>query len=264
MFLERINQSDSTKIYFEHHFLSNEFPTITLVNGHTRTSKDFRLMIKALNTANINVVTLDNRGAGQTTNLSSFTISDMAEDVIEIWNHLEIDKSHLLGISMGGMIAQYISSNLSTRVQSLVLISTASGNHRINSNDGWGETYEEILDKMKGYVSSQFFTKNKLLVEAMAKQTHKAVVAGEFLEGADAQRKALSGFNAKLDLEPTDVPTLIIHGSEDQIISSEAADELRKSIANSELKIYEDAGHLLLAEAPKRLYQDIIDFVKQA
>ncbi len=91
-YLER----DNAKIYYE--VWGDSGPWVTLVNGHTRTMRDFRAMGYYLNERGWRALAIDNRGSGRTESPLDFTIDMMADDIEALWNELDIDESHLLGI----------------------------------------------------------------------------------------------------------------------------------------------------------------------
>ena len=250
------------RIYYEYTTASGSQTMITLINGHTRSSSDFRMMTKTLVAAGISVLSFDNRGAGLTESQAAFSIDDMAGDVLALWAELGITRSHVLGISMGGMIGQKLAKQCSDQLESLILVSTAAGQNYIKSDDGWGETYQQTFAKMKTYVSAEFAKRNKILVEAMAKQIFKSIESGEFAAKAAAQRSALQDIDLSETAVAIDADCLIIHGSDDQIIPVAAATDLAEKIPNASLRIIDGAGHLLLAEAPKKLYQIVIEFIE--
>jgi pimeloyl-ACP methyl ester carboxylesterase len=141
-------------------------------------------------------------------------------------------------------------------------VSTGAGQQDINpiSSGAWGNTIEEVTARMSHYFTEAFAGRNKLLIEAMNKQILLAIQNDSYEQKAQEQRTAIRGINNQALLERIKCPTLIIHGSEDQIIRVEAAHNLNVSIPNAELKIIEGAGHLLLAEDSKTLAKSIVDF----
>ena len=248
----------NAQLYYETNGESG--PWITLVNGHTRSSKDFRLLARNLVEAGFQCLTFDNRGSGQTKTVAPYTYTDMVQDVYALWDKFGIKKSFVVGISMGGMIAEIIASERD--ISGLVLISTGSGQPDLNplGSAPWGSNLEEVSARMAHYFTEGFASRNKLLVDAMNKQILLAIQNDGFEERARDQRAAIAGINNQTLLERIKCPTLIIHGSEDQIIKVDAAHNLNVSIPNAELRIIEGAGHLLLAEDSKTLAKSIVDF----
>jgi 3-oxoadipate enol-lactonase len=240
-------------------------PCVTLINGHTRSSSDFRMMARNLGEAGFSALLIDNRGAGKSEVTQPFTIKDMWDDIIAIWDELGLNTSHLLGISMGGFIAQGLAIAHAARVGRLILISTASEEKFINSTGpGWSVETGKIEEKLSAYFAPGFVDRNPLLISTMVAQIRQAAVSGKFLERANLQRDAMRGASLTAKLGEIKAKTLIIHGDLDQVIPVAAAKVLQASIPGAEVKILQNTGHLLLAEAPKELYRLVIDYLGQA
>ena len=239
-------------------------PWITLVNGHTRSHKDFRNMVKILTKKNFRCLTLDNRGSGETNVTAPFTFDDMVLDVVSLWDELNIDKTHLLGISMGGMICQRLAAEASHVIRSLTLISTTASSEWISGigDESWGDSLDTVMSKLSHYFASSFLQKNKLLVQAMAKNILKNIQEGNFAEGAKFQRLAIENIDVSANARMIKCPTYIIHGLEDEIIEPRAASELDDLIDNTTLDLLDGMGHLLLAEYNKKLYDNVLNFIQ--
>ena len=236
---------------------------ITLINGHNRSLSDFRFCGRYLNQRGWRVLALDNRGAGNTLTGRPFTFAEMVSDVIAIWDAEGIIRTRLLGVSMGGFIAQSVAALAGSRVAKLVLVSTASNPSEIRRDDApWLSDPDAVLSKLLPYFAEPFAARNALLLKSMAKQIAKGVAEGDFAKFSEWQRQAIA------DLELTElagtirVPTLIVHGQDDQIIPVQAAYELASSIRGSHLEVFADTGHLLLAERPRELYHLIGEFFR--
>ncbi len=254
-----LSLTDDTEIFYQTY--GEGGPWITLINGHTRSHSDFRAFSKFLSQQNFRILTFDNRGSGSTkySTINSFDV--FIDDVLALWNHLAITKSHVLGISMGGMIAQKLAAQTQL-IQSLVLVSTTSHSKWIFPQEpGWGHTMDDVTEKLNLYFAPQFVEKNKILIQAMAKQIYKAIVDGSFAQGARDQRKVQNNIDLTSSLSHIQCPTLIIHGKNDQIIDCGAASELHAKIKDSQLDLVPNVGHLLLAEYSRKLYERILSFI---
>ena len=86
-------EQSETKIHYER--FGEKGPWVTLVNGYTRSGADFKFLAKFLVSHGHQVLVLDNRGCGKTQCDAGFTLKDMAEDIIAIWQQENIDKSVL-------------------------------------------------------------------------------------------------------------------------------------------------------------------------
>ena len=244
---------------------SESAPWISLINGHTRSRHDFRLIAKHLVNAGFRVVSLDNRGSGQSISESDFSLQDMAEDWVQLWDEIGVGTTHLAGISMGGLIARILASVASERIESLSLISTMPGPEYLSfpRSSGWPETQEGVSEILKTYFAKDYFKKNQILIQAMAKTISKAVKEEYFNEKAAGQREAVRHF--KPEQFPVDqfrARTQVIYGDEDQIISGQTANDLVSLFKGADKIEFKGAGHLLLGEKPRELLDVLVTFCK--
>jgi 3-oxoadipate enol-lactonase len=231
-------------------------PWATLVNGHTRPLNDFRMLGRHLQEQGFRILALDNRGAGETVVDTAFTLADMVDDVVALWDEVGAATTCLLGVSMGGFIAQQLALQHPRRVERLALVSTAASQAWISKDDTpWSTEVEAVLAKLTPYFTDAFRERNPMLVRSMAKQIAKNVEGGDFSGRAAQQKEAARGFDLRPRLSQLRCPTLIVHGAEDRVIPVEAARELARLVPTSRLEILAAAGHLLLAEKPRELYE---------
>lgn len=251
---------DDVEIFYE--ILGTDGPWLTLINGHTRSSRDFRLLAGNLSKQGTRCLLFDNRGAGETKNSPDFTLHDIADDVLHLWDQLGIDRSVVIGLSMGGLVSQILAHKAPDRVLGLILVATGSSEASLAEAafTPWGETEASVFQKLQAYFTAGFLQRNKLLVQAMAKQILQGITADDFQARADTQRNAMRNVDTRPFLQSLRCPTLIIHGSDDRIIPLSAGEELHRLIPGAELKELPDVGHLVLAEYSKNLVQDILDF----
>lgn len=251
-------------IYYEIQASDPKGPWVTMINGHTRSSRDFKLLSKSLADAGFSCLTFDNRGSGLSTYQGPLQWADLVNDARKLWEELEIQKTHLMGISLGGMISQVLAAEHPQHIDRLALVSTAAHVDQLRSFDflPWGNTLDSVRSRLAQYLTPAFTSKNGLLLNAMAKQTLTAVLETDFVAQAEAQHAAIKNVDNRPLLKRIEAKTLILHGSEDAVIGVEAAEELNGGIQDSELHIVEGAGHLLLAEYSKGLAQELLDWFK--
>jgi len=234
---------------------------VTLINGHNRSLSDFRLFGRYLVGRGWRVLVLDNRGAGQTKTLAPFSMADMVNDVGALWEAEAVARTRLLGISMGGFIAQALAVEKAARVAGLVLVSTAMNQRHIRRDDqSWTNDPIAVEAKLLPYFTADFAQRNALLIRSMAKQIAKSVAEGDFARLSDMQREAMANLDLSASTCRISVPTLVIHGEEDKIIPVPSAEELAAAIKGAQLALLPGAGHLLLAERPRELYKLVADF----
>ncbi|MFK7824662.1 MAG: alpha/beta fold hydrolase [Oligoflexales bacterium] len=232
-------------------------PWVSLINGYTRPGSDFRMLAKHIANAGFRVLTFDNRGAGKTEYFSPFTLEDMASDVRELWLALGVKRSHVLGISMGGIIAQILAE--ADPLDSLTLISSTASKEFLAVDRGWPDNLEGIENKLIKYFDLEFYKRNKLLVTMMAKNIRKEISNQNFLERAQAQSQAILSYRWDVQC-PDHLPILVIHGENDRIIPLQAAYDLQNRYPNVSLQTLSNCGHLLLAENLKGIIHYLLDF----
>jgi 3-oxoadipate enol-lactonase len=237
--------------------------TILLINGHMRSSSDFRAMAAFLIKAGWDVITFDNRGSGKT-RTQDFGLNDLVEDVKAVLDFFEIQSAAILGISMGGMIAQLFSAAYPTYVSVLVLVSTSMVEpQKSKKGEEWSSDVDVVLGKLEPYFSETFIKKNKLLVRAMAKSIATSMGDGAKMQGSRLQRNSMRGIDTFKSISKRSGPTLIMHGDCDLIIPLTEARRVNQAISGSEILIYPDAGHLLIAERSAKFYSDAEAFIKK-
>jgi pimeloyl-ACP methyl ester carboxylesterase len=166
---------------------------------------------------------------------------------------------------MGGFIAQTLAMDFPQRVGRLILVSTAMHQRSIRVDERpWERDVAKVEAKLALYFTRKFAERNAMLVKSMAKQIAKAVEDGRFGENSELQKRAVAGFDSAIRIARGEIlaGTLVIHGGEDEIIPASAARETQRALLaggtrDATLELFPGAGHLLLAERPKELYQTV-------
>ncbi len=204
---------------------------------------------------------------------SEYTIDDMATDAISVLDELQIEKSHVLGISMGGMISQIIVSSYPDRVKTFTLIaSTASTPSPFNGptrevrklflertknidasiDDRVNRTKK--LFKIIGYEgidldTNDFYENVKMSVER----------GGTDDTGFGRQLTAILGSSNRLNkVKSIKAKTFIVHGYEDPLIKVKNAYKAHSLISNSQLKIIPDMRHLIEPPVFDQFKEDLL------
>ena len=168
------------------------------------------------------LIIFDNRGAGRTDKpKEDYSINQFANDVIGLMDALKIEKAHVLGSSMGGMIAQEIAINHPKRIEKLVLCSThCGGTRKVNPS-------QEVLDMMTspnqdltdGIISlcftKEIIEKNPKLISSFKKRISKTRIPPK---SYILQLKSVDTFDTCSRVKQIIVPTLILHGKADLLI----------------------------------------------
>jgi len=180
-----------------------------------------------------------------------YSIEDMADELYQALNKLEIKKADIVGISQGGMIAQWLAADFPERVEKLILTVTTAklnnlGRERITRWLELSQTgaYKELmLDIASHSYTPKSFGKFKYLYRIM----------GIFGRIKDKQRIAIQTISCLRHdslavLEKINCPTLVIGAEEDDVLGVEASLELHQHIKDSQLTILPDCGHALYEE----------------
>ena len=182
-----------------------------------------------------------------------YSIREMAADQAAAMEALGIEKAGVMGVSQGGMIAQYLAIDHPQLVEKLVLTVTAPQVSELirDTVGGWitlaekGDHKQLMIDTAEKSYSPAYLKKYRRFYPLLG-QLGKPKDYGRFLINA----QAILDFDALEDLEKITCPTLILAGEEDRIVGLEASYEMQKRIAGSRLHVYKGLGHAAYEEAP--------------
>ncbi len=241
---------------------------LILIPGLPAISSDWYPFAASLSES-FTVITYDNRGSGQSSEPEGrYTIPLMAEDVVRLLDVLRIERAHVFGISMGGMIAQELTIRWGHRVDRLVLGCThAGGSHFIQpeaevidafalTTDDWGERMRRFapLAFSLGYLRSQ--------PDAIARFVEKKTQDFQSYSGYRRQYGAANRHDAFGRLGQISHRTLIITGTEDRVVVPENSRVLCTVIPNAKLATIEKAGHLFFVEQPGLTLDRLLPFIR--
>ena len=226
--------------------------TAVLIMGlgasHTVWGDDF---VRGIIAAGYRVVLIDNRDTGESIkypekdnpvlwwqllkyrlgmNVSTtYQLSDMAGDIIDVMDALEIDQAHLIGASMGGMIAQEIAAEHPQRTQTLVsIMSTTWAEHLPRPGRQSTDAIRSMADNEdKDAKRAEFMKKMGFHAAAIPRQVMAILRAGD---RSDAVKTITT-------------PTLVIHGRDDPLLTVEHGEHTAELIRDSRLVIFEGMGH---------------------
>ena len=209
--------------------------------------------------AGYRVVRFDNRDVGQSQHYPDgrYSLSDMARDTHELIVHLELGATHIVGQSMGGMVAQYLACEHPDDVASLCLIYTTATPSDVNPDRG-----VEALRSAPRARNRDEAVEMHLISERVCASTGyswdedwKRHLAGLMWDrgydpdGIVRQRAALTKGHIDTDaLARLDIPVLIVHGTDDLLIPHHASQTLHERMPGSDLWLVEGMGHDLPLE----------------
>ena len=269
-------------------FGSPDDPTLLLVMGFTAqmTAWDDSFC-RLLADGGYHVVRFDNRDCGLSTKLDGqtvdlgelmtavfsgqpvpavpYTLSDMAADAIGLLDHLGIERAHIMGASMGGMIVQTMAIEHPARVRSMVSVMSMPGEPDV------GQPAPEVAAVLlsppatdrQGYIDDSpkwmVWQSKKYRDEQKVKENAAASYDRSFYpEGGPRQMAAIYASGARTEaLQQLDVPTLVIHGRDDTLITPSGGLRTAELIPGAHLLLVADMGH----DMPEPLWPLFVDSI---
>ncbi len=198
-----------------------------------------------------------------------YSLYDMASDALGLLDSLSIKSAHLLGVSMGGMIAQILAGKHPSRVRSLVSIMSNSGSRSVRG-PSWSLRLELLRRPSLSDRNARISRTAQILKEIGSKtyprdlteirrQVEQEYDRGVHLPGYFRQLAAIIGSESRLPLlAQLRVPTLIVHGTEDPLVPVDAAYDLHRRIPGAQLEVITGMGHDLPAPLLPRITERIL------
>lgn len=215
------------------------------------------------------VITFDNRGVGQSDKPDlPYTVPMLAADALGLLDALRVEKAHVLGASLGGMIALQLALDRPARVDRLILCATTFGGANVVLPK------PEVLQFMAqraGTAEERFargmelaFSKPFLASRAPEADFIRQEMAKNRQPDAAYLRQAYAplGFDVESRLDQIPRPALVIAGDQDQAVPAENAKRLAQKLPHATLALLEGAGHLCFIEQAEGFNQAVLGFLK--
>ncbi len=213
------------------------------------------------------VFVIDSRGIGGTErSREPFTVQHLASDVICFMDSMAIRNAHILGLSMGGLIAQELALSYPGRVNKLILGSTftsadslkeghrSTGDLSMEPSDYTGLGRQQLI----GLLISKAF--NRPLYREpirLLSRVPRRLDSSSYFD----QIYAAAGYDSALRLHLIKSPTLVITGAADRIVPPENSDFIAKRIPGAKLVKIKDGSHALFMEKRKAFNDEVLDFL---
>ncbi|MBF6630226.1 MAG: alpha/beta hydrolase [Comamonas sp.] len=275
----------------------NERPTIVLIAGLGLQLVSWPMtFIEGLVAEGLRVLTLDNRDMGRSTHLTQtppparwrllmrmvpnahYQIADMADDVAQLLEVLGISKAHVLGMSMGGMIAQNFAAQHPEKVLSLTSIFSTTGNTRVGF--AAGSTLLRMLfrkapltleDAQNDYVHLMRHIGNSKVpgIElAWRNYIAQAWLRANHVQAQQGYERQIAAIVASGDrsahLYRIDTPTLVIHGDQDRIVHPSGGTATARSISGAQMQTLMGMRHQIDESITPDLLRLVIGHVRAA
>jgi 3-oxoadipate enol-lactonase len=253
------------EIYWESHGRGKPLLLISGVSGGTWTWEE---SIGAWS-PHFRVIVFDNMGAGRSSKPDRpYVIREMAEHAAAVLDAAEEERVFVVGLSMGGMIAQEVALCYPGRISGLVLGCThCGGSERIppapeviqKFADNAGLSLEGIIDKnLTLLVTPAFLRSGSDSLKRYRERQLDAPLQPDY--ALQRQLEAIRIFNACDRLGSIQTPTLILTADCDQLVPAENGRLLAKRITGAELKSFTNSGHLIYLERAHTFHQTVMEF----
>ena len=241
-----------------------EGPPVVLVHGLGYARWGWEPVADAL-AERFEVVLLDNRGIGESeAPAGPYTAAEMADDVARVLDEAGLGRAHVVGTSLGGMIAQELALR-TDRVERLVLVCTTPGGPNAAAMPEVTARLIAEAASMEPLVALRRFVENALapgapeeLVERIL--AHRLRTAQAPVAWA-AQAAAGATFDAWDRLPQVRTSTLVLHGTEDVVVDPANSTRLVERLPDARLEWFPGCGHLLFWEEPERFVALVGEFL---
>jgi 3-oxoadipate enol-lactonase len=238
-------------------------PALVLINGLGFGRWGFFKQVPALS-RHFATITFDARGERDPEGV----VGGLAGDVVDLLEHLGVNKAHVLGTSLGGFVAQELALSRPDLVARLVLLSTGHGGRgsermslgAMGKMFGFGALSPKQAARhgLEGATSERYRAENP---QEFDRIVEKRLADSPSLASYYGQAKAGSRFDASGEVGRIGSPTLVIHGAEDRYVLPANARALAEAIPNAKLRLLEGAGHLVFVERATEVNREVVAFL---
>ena len=213
------------------------------------------------------ILRYDTRGHGQSEAIQGpYTLKMLADDVIGLWDELEIEKSHFVGLSLGGMIAQSLALKYPDRLHSIAVCDSRADSpemYRANWTQRIPEVEQNGLEPLVETTVERWFTdacresKPEMIdqVRKMIRSTSK--------QGYIGCAQAILNLDYLTQLKEINLPAIFIVGAQDGGTPPEAALAMHEEVTNSKYVEIDPAAHVSNMENPEVFNQSLDDFLSE-
>ena len=185
----------------------------------------------------------------------AYTLTDMTEDGIALLDALGIEKAHVVGASMGGMIAQLMAVHFPERLLTMTSIMSSSGRpglpgpradirKRLMAPRPSNPSRDDAVRMGAEAIESISFTDPKRPQDAFVEMAARAFDRGYYPVGMKRQLLAIIADGSRVDrLKTVKVPTLVVHGGADPLVPKEGSEDIAQLIPGARLEIIDEMGH---------------------
>jgi pimeloyl-ACP methyl ester carboxylesterase len=221
-----------------------------------------------LEDAGFRVIRFDNRDAGLSTKLDGtpYELQDMADDIVGLLDHLGVESAHVTGISMGGMLAQQVGISHPDRVRSLCIICSTPSNDFLIFEEEVQEVRNRPPARTREEGIQQYIEQERISgLDDLSEEWIQEFAAAVYDRGYHPKGQARQ-YTAVLDspdrthaLKDVRIPTVVVHGRDDRLISFRGGIAIAEAVPDAELLVLADMGH----QVRPRLWPEIVGAIRR-
>jgi 3-oxoadipate enol-lactonase len=238
-------------------------PALVLSNSLGTTLEMWDPQMPAL-THRFRVLRYDTRGHGRSSvPAGPYSVARLAQDVLDLLDHLHVRRAHFCGLSLGGMVGMWLGVNAPTRVDRLALCATAP---RIGTADVWNARIAAIraggMTAIADAVLARWFTPAFIEARTPALETARRMLLDSPPEGYVAACAAVRDMDQRDDVGRILAPTLLVFGTHDPVTTPTDGRFLAERIDGSRY-VELDASHIANLERPQEFTRALVDFLTE-
>ena len=236
-----LEKEDDIKIYYETYGKKGNTP-IVLIHGLGCDHNMYQPQIEKYTKKGYYLITPDMRGHGKSSKVKTLTLTDWTEDIYDLIEHLDLNKVVLLGISMGGVIAQKFITRYPEKVRKLILSDTFAELKSITEKfAGISQVLSFKFFKYlpNKFAASMFASAYKDFSDEVYDYFKKVTLAADFRQ-LELARKAINKIDVLDELKQVSIPVLVLVGNKADIMIK-PAEKIVDKLKNVDFKIIEDA-----------------------
>ena len=240
---------------------ASDRPSLLLIHALGTTRELFAPQCDALSPA-LRLLRYDLRGHGRSqAPPEPCTLEQLGRDALAVLDAAGVERAHVLGVSIGGLVALWLGIRAPERVGRLVLANTSA---RIASREFWQERIEQVsrggLAELGDATLARWFTEPFLRREPATAQRHRAMLAACSVEGYVGCCAALRDADLSQRASEIRAPALVIAGAHDSATPASDGERLAKQIAGARLLTL-PAAHLANVECADAFNRAVCDFL---
>ncbi len=198
----------------------------------------------------------------------AYGLDDMALDVTGLMDALGMDRAHIFGISMGGLIAQILAARHQPRLHSATIVMSSAGRLEPETMKGLLATLETREEHQDSWVESDRNWGSPgfpMSEEEVREQAGRAWDRGLDADGINRQVLAILSCEDRREmLRAIDLPCLVIHGADDALIPPEAGRGIAEGIPGAALSVIDGMGHVITPTLAPLIVRTVDDFISKA